>query len=549
MKRFTINSRQALRQRIRSASLSSKIWFCLSAVCFLMTILSRFLSAEWILLTGLFVVLWLSTVALHSVKKRTSRRNPFTALTIISLVLSASLLLTASMRSFTYNEANEPINHLSRTLQKMLDAGNTVEQIEGYGSFSFNGLDFNIVVTDAQHNVLYSATSWKTGGAQVLRPLICPAPFDSTGRRLVIMVDGQGNVVSTFQADEAWLRVEQSPIYSSLTISDEETEAVSDPLFEKYFPSFGALLDEAAIELLSAELYVEGAGGRTEYLQGILEWKGEEIDHIEDMSLLSRTTPDGKYFVYDYSKDSPLVQELNALDETQRTAYLKYLKWLDAARLSIYQTNPQRALRVRLMTSSDGQRHLYLLHDYDEALLYPLRIKISSLNMHSERIRLFGIALIPASLVFLSFWVFVDARKRAHAHPALWAVLTLLGNVVAWLIYMMIRPDMAVGASGLPAPKGACPMCGARLRNDFVVCPVCGILLRNKCAVCHRPLENDWNFCPYCAAAIVQKIGAASNEQPETSPEAESLTEEAAASAAASGDGAETADGTSCVSG
>ena len=148
----------------------------------------------------------------------------------------------------------------------------------------------------------------------------------------------------------------------------------------------------------------------------------------------------------------------------------------------------------------------------DGEALYPLhrawRDKLIFLN-HLNNL---GILMIPAIIVFLAFWVFVDAKKRGQSSPALWAVLTLIGNGIAWLIYMLIRPQMTISPTGQAAPRGVCPLCGTKLRTDFIACPGCGILLRSKCKGCGKALENDWSFCPYCTAAIVRAIPADANQ-------------------------------------
>ena len=87
---------------------------------------------------------------------------------------------------------------------------------------------------------------------------------------------------------------------------------------------------------------------------------------------------------------------------------------------------------------------------------------------------------------------------------------------------MMIRPQFVRTAAGQPMPKGVCPICGAKLRNEFIACPGCGILIRNRCKNCGRALENDWSFCPYCTQAVVKELPSTQTDaQTETPSEVE----------------------------
>ena len=113
---------------------------------------------------------------------------------------------------------------------------------------------------------------------------------------------------------------------------------------------------------------------------------------------------------------------------------------------------------------------------------------------------------LPLSWILLAFWVFADAKKRGHEHPALWGILTMIGSVITLIIYHMVRPKMRVDKEGKKQPKGLCPLCGAVIKDDYIACPGCGVPIRCTCPSCGHALENDWNFCPYCSRQLTQPV-------------------------------------------
>lgn len=86
----------------------------------------------------------------------------------------------------------------------------------------------------------------------------------------------------------------------------------------------------------------------------------------------------------------------------------------------------------------------------------------------------------------LPLWVFHDARRREF-RPALWGILVIITNVVGLIIYLLVRPELAV-----------CKQCGAQLNSKFVSCPNCGAQNRERCAACKQIIEKNWIACPYC---------------------------------------------------
>jgi len=95
----------------------------------------------------------------------------------------------------------------------------------------------------------------------------------------------------------------------------------------------------------------------------------------------------------------------------------------------------------------------------------------------------FGLVVL---ILLTAFWVLQDARRRDF-RPALWGILTLLGNVVTLIVYLIVRPA-----------NSRCPSCGALVKRSYLVCPMCAAPLRARCPGCGRPQESAWVCCPYC---------------------------------------------------
>jgi hypothetical protein len=93
---------------------------------------------------------------------------------------------------------------------------------------------------------------------------------------------------------------------------------------------------------------------------------------------------------------------------------------------------------------------------------------------------------LAALILLMAFWVLRDARKRDFK-PALWGILVLLGNAVALIVYLIVRPADC-----------RCPACGVSVRRGYLVCPMCAAPLRVRCPGCGKPQEDAWVCCPYC---------------------------------------------------
>jgi RNA polymerase subunit RPABC4/transcription elongation factor Spt4 len=112
-------------------------------------------------------------------------------------------------------------------------------------------------------------------------------------------------------------------------------------------------------------------------------------------------------------------------------------------------------------------------------------------------------------------WVYRDAERR-NMNGVLWALLVFFGNLIALLIYLIIRSDhpqsaappaasappaTAPPASAQTAPA-ACPSCHKSVSGGYTYCPHCGAALRTVCPSCSKPVEKDWKACPYCGKKL-----------------------------------------------
>jgi hypothetical protein len=120
--------------------------------------------------------------------------------------------------------------------------------------------------------------------------------------------------------------------------------------------------------------------------------------------------------------------------------------------------------------------------------------------------------LLPAALIVLwgavLIWVYRDAEKRGMS-GILWLLLVLIGNIIALIIYAIVRSETPVrrpaqgGAPGTAAcPPGACPHCGKPLAAGYAFCPYCGKGLSKTCPACGKPIEESWKACPVCGVSV-----------------------------------------------
>lgn len=164
-----------------------------------------------------------------------------------------------------------------------------------------------------------------------------------------------------------------------------------------------------------------------------------------DRELYARMTSEG------YSED----QTYTVSDEDIAKAEA-YVRWENA---ELAQVGELRA-EVRPLAGAFAGRTLVAFY-LDNA-------QLRALDAARDQFHVWAVEAVTAALILyavfsllLAVWVFRDARKRDFL-PAMWGLLTLIGNVVAWLVYMLVR-SRGVGSR--------CPRCGTALRSDFAYCP------------------------------------------------------------------------------
>lgn len=146
---------------------------------------------------------------------------------------------------------------------------------------------------------------------------------------------------------------------------------------------------------------------------------------------------------------------------------------------------------VRALSGAFAGRTLVSFYLDNDALR---AVDAQRMQMHACAVEAITVALIlyAAFTLLLAVWVFRDARRRDFL-PAMWGLLTLIGNVVAWLVYMLVR-SRGVGSR--------CPRCGTALRMGFAYCPACGAQVRRSCPACGHAAEDGWKVCPYCGREL-----------------------------------------------
>ena len=207
-----------------------------------------------------------------------------------------------------------------------------------------------------------------------------------------------------------------------------------------------------------------------------------------DAQLYARMTDDS----YDEGQASIATGE--GLAETEA-----YVRWENE---QLAQVGALRA-DVRALSGSFAGRTLVSFYLDNGAL--------RSMDVEKEQLYVWAVGAVNAALILyaafsllLAVWVFRDARRRDFL-PAMWGLLTLIGNVVAWLVYMLVR-SRGVGSR--------CPRCGTVLRMGFAYCPACGAQVRRACPSCGRAAEDAWKVCPYCGKELPAPPKPADDAQP-----------------------------------
>jgi len=102
--------------------------------------------------------------------------------------------------------------------------------------------------------------------------------------------------------------------------------------------------------------------------------------------------------------------------------------------------------------------------------------------------------------LLISIWVYNDAERNGMS-GILWALLVFFGNVIALIIYLIVRSSSSTTPMVVSNSK-SCPNCKGAIQSDFTVCPNCGTSLKNSCPKCGKKVQSGWKHCPYCGETL-----------------------------------------------
>lgn len=322
------------------------------------------------------------------------------------------------------------------------------------------GENGNIILLGRDGKILFAANKTYIQDADHLNLLISPYegtrrdwtikqyPFDGNEAyqltRLALLLDDGGEVVM--------------PVRAVFSNSDQAV-GTANPKFSQYFPTLNKQYYDNAVY----------------YYDRNDQSFGSEYANIEPSIAY------GDIWAYDDGVLPAPVTDTAGVRKVQ-----EYLEWENA--------QMSRGGDLRLVYRGpawDGTQLLMLYQNSDD--IYASQIRYYRTYRTRDNIMI-GIAwCLALLLIALAGWVYMDADKR-NFRPAFWGVLTLIGNGITWIIYMIVRPNGRLA-------KG-CPGCRAPIRGGYAYCPVCGAALREKCAACSHVLEPSWHYCPDCGHAI-----------------------------------------------
>jgi hypothetical protein len=118
--------------------------------------------------------------------------------------------------------------------------------------------------------------------------------------------------------------------------------------------------------------------------------------------------------------------------------------------------------------------------------------------------RLFTFSIIPLTLLFIWIvvivWVYRDAENRGM-NGVLWALLVFVGNIIALLIYLIVRNESTMKPL-LAEAQQPCPKCAKEVSKIFEFCPYCGARIKALCPSCEKTVASDWKVCAYCGQKL-----------------------------------------------
>jgi len=101
--------------------------------------------------------------------------------------------------------------------------------------------------------------------------------------------------------------------------------------------------------------------------------------------------------------------------------------------------------------------------------------------------------------IMVIFWVYRDAERRG-LNGLLWALLVFIGNLIALIIYLIIRTERAPNGNVVASKN--CPHCEKSISGGYTYCPHCGKSLKNLCPKCEKEVNKEWVVCPHCSTKL-----------------------------------------------
>ncbi|MCI0513187.1 zinc ribbon domain-containing protein [candidate division KSB1 bacterium] len=133
------------------------------------------------------------------------------------------------------------------------------------------------------------------------------------------------------------------------------------------------------------------------------------------------------------------------------------------------------------------------------AEVHPWFLNFASLNtfhVFSKYILFILPILLLALWVLVMVWVYRDAERRGMS-GILWALLVMVGCVIGFLIYLIVRNDVNQHGFAIETTK-VCFQCEKTVPQNYPFCPYCGTQLSSVCPACNKAVAGDWLVCPYC---------------------------------------------------
>ena len=141
----------------------------------------------------------------------------------------------------------------------------------------------------------------------------------------------------------------------------------------------------------------------------------------------------------------------------------------------------------------DGEHKREYEHeqDWEDVLKHQLTPISTGTKVALASIFGIGIAFAAAYWLLVAAWLY-QAAYRAKMKCELWLLAGLLGNVLAVLVFLLVRSFLRI----------QCSKCGSWQQKNRC-CTDCGAALEQECPSCHTVIHGKNRFCPNCGKQIV----------------------------------------------